>query len=55
MKAVSSAEFAAAARRPQNSVLDSSKFAATFGFRAGDWREAVDRTVAALLEAKAPA
>jgi dTDP-4-dehydrorhamnose reductase len=41
--------------RPKNSVLDSSKFAATFGLRAADWRDAVDRTVAELFAVKAPA
>lgn len=34
-----------AARRPANSALDSSKFAATFGFAPADWREAVEHTV----------
>jgi dTDP-4-dehydrorhamnose reductase len=55
VNAVSSSDFPAAARRPKNSALDSSKFAAAFGFRARDWREGVDATVAALFEAKAPA
>lgn len=41
-----SAEFAAAAARPANSVLDSSRFAAIFDFEMSDWRQAVDRAVA---------
>jgi dTDP-4-dehydrorhamnose reductase len=36
-------------------VLDSGKFAATFGYRAADWRQAVDRTVAALFVERATA
>src|SRR5262249_6218647 len=35
---IRTAEFQTAARRPANSELDSSRFAATFGFRAKDWR-----------------
>jgi len=42
----------AAARRPANSALDSSKFAATFGYAPGDWKEAVERTVAELFARK---
>jgi dTDP-4-dehydrorhamnose reductase len=34
-----------AARRPANSALDSSKFAETFGYAPGDWKEAIERTV----------
>ena len=34
-----------AARRPANSALDSSKFAATFGYAPGDWKEAIEHTV----------
>jgi len=51
---VSSAEFGARARRPAQSVLDSSKFAAAFGFRPGGWEVAVERTVAELLSGKVP-
>jgi dTDP-4-dehydrorhamnose reductase len=43
------AELGAAAPRPANSALDSSKFAETFGFAPGDWETAVERTVAGLL------
>jgi len=46
---VTSAAYGAAARRPRNSVLDSSRFAAAFGIGASRWEEAVDRTVAELL------
>ena len=48
--AVATADRPTPARRPLNSVLDSSKFAATFGFRAADWRDAVDRTVTGLMD-----
>jgi dTDP-4-dehydrorhamnose reductase len=34
-----------AAPRPANSALDSSKFASTFGYAPGDWREAIVHTV----------
>ena len=46
-------DYPTAAVRPKNSVLDSGKFSATFGFRAADWRDAVDRTVASLFARKA--
>jgi dTDP-4-dehydrorhamnose reductase len=47
------ADFPDAAPRPTNSALDSSKFAAAFGFSPGDWKSAVDGTVARLLGKKA--
>ena len=47
IKPVSAAAFQTAAKRPANSVLNSSKFARAFGYRCADWRIAVDRTVAA--------
>ncbi len=47
--AVPASTFPAAARRPRYTALDSSKFAATFGFRARPWREAVKDTVTELL------
>jgi dTDP-4-dehydrorhamnose reductase len=34
-----------AAPRPANSSLDSSKFAATFGYAPGDWQPAIEHTV----------
>ena len=49
VRAVSASAFPAAARRPRNSSLDSSKFAKTFDFEVTDWRDAVNRTVAALF------
>jgi dTDP-4-dehydrorhamnose reductase len=55
VKPVTSVDYPTPAERPKNSVLDSSKFAAAFGYRAADWREAVDRTVASLFAAKATA
>jgi dTDP-4-dehydrorhamnose reductase len=55
VNAVASADFPTAAKRPKNSVLDSTKFARTFGVRARDWRDAVDATVRALFESKAAA
>ena len=47
---IATADYPTPARRPRNSVLDSSKFAAAFGVRAADWREAVDRTVAESMD-----
>lgn len=47
------ADFPNAASRPTNSALDSSKFAATFGYAPGDWKAAVERTVELLLTKKA--
>jgi dTDP-4-dehydrorhamnose reductase len=47
--AVTSERFPSAAARPQNSELDSSKFAAAFGFRPGPWRLAVEQTVRDIL------
>jgi dTDP-4-dehydrorhamnose reductase len=49
VKAITTTNFPAKARRPQYSVLDSSRFAAAVGFKAGPWELAVDRTVAELL------
>jgi dTDP-4-dehydrorhamnose reductase len=46
---ISAAQYSAPAPRPSNSVLDSSKFAASFGLRPGDWRTAVDRLVPQLI------
>jgi dTDP-4-dehydrorhamnose reductase len=47
---ISTDEYPTAARRPRNSVLDCSKFAIAFGYRAPEWSASVDRTVAALLD-----
>jgi dTDP-4-dehydrorhamnose reductase len=49
VKAITTAEFPVKAKRPPNSVLDSSRFAEVFGFYAAPWEQAVDRTVATLL------
>lgn len=46
---ISTAEYPTAARRPANSELDSSRFAATFGIRAKDWRERTREVTSALL------
>jgi dTDP-4-dehydrorhamnose reductase len=47
--AITTAEYPTPAKRPANSVLDSSRFAATFGFRAVDWRDRTREVVASLL------
>lgn len=46
---ISTAEYPAAARRPANSELDCSRFAAIFGIKAKDWRERTREVTAALL------
>jgi dTDP-4-dehydrorhamnose reductase len=48
VKAIKSAEHPVAARRPANSALDCTRFAATFGFRAGPWRDRTREAVAIL-------
>ena len=52
---VASSEFPTPARRPANSVLDSSRFADVFGFSARRWPTAVDATVAYLFKAEVSA
>jgi dTDP-4-dehydrorhamnose reductase len=52
--AITSAEYPSAAKRPANCELDSSKFFATFGYRARPWQERVGEEVAQIL-AKAKA
>jgi len=47
--AVPASTFPAAARRPRYTALDSSAFAARFGFRARTWQDAVRDTVAELF------
>jgi dTDP-4-dehydrorhamnose reductase len=49
---ITTAEYPTAARRPANCELDSSRFAATFGFRAAGWRERTRDVVTALLSAE---
>jgi dTDP-4-dehydrorhamnose reductase len=46
--AITTAEYPTAAKRPANSELDSSRFAATFGIRAADWRQRSREVVATL-------
>jgi len=46
---ITTAEYPTPAKRPANSVLDSSRFAATFGFHAADWRERTWQVVSELL------
>ena len=53
-RAIATADYPRPARRPANSELDSSRFAATFGLRAMPWRERTQRVVAALLSATGP-
>ena len=50
VNAITTADYPTAAPRPHNSVLDCSKFAAVFGYRAPHWGASVDRTVAMLLQ-----
>jgi dTDP-4-dehydrorhamnose reductase len=40
---ISATEFAGAAPRPRNSLLDSGRFATAFGYRILDWREDLRR------------
>ena len=46
---IATAQFKSAARRPANSVLDSSRFRAVFGHSARPWQERVAETVDLLL------
>jgi dTDP-4-dehydrorhamnose reductase len=46
---ITTSEYPRPARRPANSVLDSSRFQRTFGLRAADWRERTRSVVAALV------
>jgi dTDP-4-dehydrorhamnose reductase len=52
---IAAVEYPTAARRPDNSALDSSRFADAFGIRLGPWQGSVERTVAAILSAEAVA
>lgn len=49
---ITTADYPTPARRPANSVLDSGRFAATFGLRARPWRERVREAVRALSETR---
>lgn len=50
VKAITTKDYPTPARRPFNSILDSSRFAAAFGYRAMPWQARVVETVAALNE-----
>ncbi len=52
---VSSAEWPTRAKRPLNSVLDSSRFERDFGYRMPDWRKSVTVVVERLAQAEAHA
>lgn len=52
VKAITTDEYPTAARRPQNSRLNSDLFAATFGYRAKPWHERVPSIVEALCTAR---
>lgn len=49
VEAIATADWPAKAPRPLNSRLDSSRFAATFGYRAPRWQESLAPVVARLL------
>ncbi len=49
VRAIATQDYPTPARRPANSALDSSRFAATFGCRALPWRTRLGETVATLL------
>jgi dTDP-4-dehydrorhamnose reductase len=48
---ITTAEFPTPAKRPANSELDTSRFIATFGFEAADWRQRTREVVSNLLSA----
>ena len=50
--AITTAEYPTPAKRPINSELESSRFAAIFGFRAADWRERTREVVSVLLSSR---
>jgi dTDP-4-dehydrorhamnose reductase len=52
--AITTAEFPTPARRPANSVLDSARFAAIFGYRAKPWQERMREVVATLMAQRVP-
>jgi dTDP-4-dehydrorhamnose reductase len=55
VKPVGSSEWPTRARRPRNSVLDSSRFERDFGYRMPDWRTSVSEAVQRLAQARADA
>ena len=46
VEAISTSEYPTAATRPAYSVLDSRRFAATFGWEMTDWRTGLQRCLA---------
>jgi dTDP-4-dehydrorhamnose reductase len=50
VSAIATADYPTPARRPANSVLDSSLFASVFGYRARDWQTRARETVDMLLK-----
>ena len=50
LTAISSGDYPTAARRPLNSMLDCTKFAQVFGFRATPWSDEVQAVTRALIE-----
>ncbi|MCX8098332.1 MAG: dTDP-4-dehydrorhamnose reductase [Casimicrobiaceae bacterium] len=51
VEAITTAQYPTAARRPAYSVLDASRFSATFGWQPPQWSEGLARCVAASAEA----
>ena len=47
--AITTEEYPTPAKRPKNSILDSSRFLATFGYKAEDWRTRTRETIATLF------
>jgi dTDP-4-dehydrorhamnose reductase len=54
VEAIATADYPAPARRPANSELESSRFAAKFGYRAQTWQARTAETIACLLEQTEP-
>src|SRR5262249_21507042 len=54
VEAIATADYPTPARRPANSVLDSSRYIRTFGYRALDWQTRTGEIVDALLSSAAP-
>ncbi len=48
VEAITTADYPTPARRPANSALDSSRFAARFGYRAAPWRQRAQEVVVTL-------
>lgn len=52
--AIATTDYPTPARRPANSVLDSDRFAETFGYRAERWTDRVQQVVDVLLASESP-